>query len=139
MSAKKVALKFFDADRAQDVEQMGSLCTQESEFRYVANSGGSGKVHPEGVNFWSGLIDAFPDLTVEVTWLTEDNEGNAIASVVLNGTQAKDFAGITNRGRKYRMEHLFILHVNEENAIDNITGYYDDATWYLDLGKTQLS
>lgn len=138
-SPKGVALAFFDAYRARDVKTMQSLFTPDASFNYVPTSGGPGKVNPDGVNFWSLLIETFPDLTNEVTFATEDSQGYAFVSVFIGGTQTKDIAMLTNHNRKYWLEHLFIFHVNDKGLVDSVKAYWDDATWFTQLGHLELS
>ena len=58
---------FFDAYRDRDVERMVRLCGQNGTFRYVPmGAQGEGRLREEGKAVWSGLIEAFPDLTAEL-------------------------------------------------------------------------
>jgi steroid delta-isomerase-like uncharacterized protein len=136
---------FFDAYRHQDVEAMVEACADNASFRYVPAEvmrkqrvvRGDGKVRGVGKTWWSSLIDAFPDLTNDVYWLGNDDEGNVVAEVVISGTQAKAFGTIENSGKHYDLDHLFLFHVDRDGLIDDIVAYWDTAEWYRQLGRLE--
>ena len=137
---------FFDAYRAQDVEGMIDLCDERAGFNYVPVEfwgrqrvvRGDGQVSTIGKVFWTGLIDAFPDLTNQVNSINSDNEGNVVAEVVISGTQTKTFGNIGNQGKHFDLPHLFILHVNQDARIDKITAYWDGAHMNRELGRIEV-
>ncbi len=136
-TATTTVQQFFDAYRRHDVDRMVALRTPEANFRYVPmGEGGQGRVRGTGDAFWRALIGAFPDLTNEVQWTTEDNAGNVFSRVVISGTQATDLGEIKNKGRRFTLEHLFICHVNRDGKIDEITAYWDNAYWFRQIGYT---
>jgi ketosteroid isomerase-like protein len=144
--ASATVTKFFDAYRAQDVEGMVDLCDERAGFHYTPVEfwgrqrvvRGDGKVGTIGKVFWTGLIDAFPDLTNKVNSITADPDGNVAAEVVISGTQAKDFGNIGNQGKHFDLPHLFVLHVNGEARIDNITAYWDGSHMNRELGRIEI-
>jgi len=146
MTATEVVEGFFDAYRAHDTERMLDLCDLGADFSYVPFEvwarqrvvRGDGKVCTIGKTIWTTLIDCFPDLTNEVTWTTEDDDGNVAAEVVISGTQAKDFGAIGNQGLHYDLPHVFLFHVNEDDRIDSITCYWDGADWNRQLGRVEV-
>jgi ketosteroid isomerase-like protein len=86
-----VARSFFTAYNAHDVGKMVAACSEDAQLRYVPmGAQGQGKVREVGKAIWSGIIDAFPDLTVTVQSVFGD-ERNAAAEVMIGGTQRKDF------------------------------------------------
>jgi predicted ester cyclase len=99
---------------------------------------GDGKVCTIGKTIWTTLIDCFPNLTNEVTWMTADDDGNVAAEVVISGTQAKTFGAIGNQGLHYDLPHVFLFHVNEDDRIDDITCYWDGADWNRQLGRIEV-
>lgn len=143
---KDVAVAFFDAYRDHDIETMVDLCAENADFRYIPAEGwmkqrvvrGKGKVSGVGKTYWTALIDAFPDLTNEVTSVSQDEDGNVACEVVIGGTQEKAFNAIGCAGKRYWLPHLFFLHVNEEGLIDDIAGYWDGAEWYRQLGHVEV-
>lgn len=138
--------ELFDAYRGHDVERMVELCTDTAVIRYVPVEiwgrqrviRGDGKVRTIGKVFWTGLIDAFPDLTNEVTSLSADDEGNVAAEVVIGGTQAKDWGTIGCQGLRYDLPHLFLLHVEGGGLIDRIVAYWDSAEMHRQLGRLEV-
>lgn len=133
-----VARSFFATYNAHDVERMVAACSEDAELRYVPmGSQGRGKARELGKSIWSGLIDAFPDLAVTVESIFGD-ERIVAAEVVIGGTQQKDFLQIRSQGRHYDLPHAFLLQTNDRNLITRITCYWDNASFYLQLGKTTL-
>jgi hypothetical protein len=139
--AQSAAVAFFDAYRVRDVETMVDLCAGNAKFRYVPFEvwarqrvvRGDGQVCTVGKAIWTALIDAFPDLSNEVTSVRGDEDGNVAVEVGISGTQAKDFGVIASRGGHYDLPHLFLLHVDGDGLIDDIVAYWDTADWQRQL------
>jgi len=146
MSAVDTVRAFFDAYRLHDVERMVELCTDNAGFRYVPFEvwgrqrviRGDGKVRSIGKPLWTALIDAFPNLTNEISTLRADEQGNVAVEVSIGGTQAKDFGTIGNQGRRYWLPHLFLFHVDSDSLIDDLVAYWDSADWYQQLGRLEV-
>jgi steroid delta-isomerase-like uncharacterized protein len=145
-SAVEVITAFFEAYRAHDLERMVELCSDNADFHYIPFEvwtrqrviRGDGKVRTIGKVLWATLIDAFPDLTNEVTSITADDEGNVAAEVVISGTQAKPYGTITNQGLHYDLPHVFLFQVGKDGLIEEITGYWDNADFYRQLGRLEV-
>lgn len=137
-SAKNIAIQFFDRYRSQQVNDMVALFASEGTVEYVPFNG-KGLVTEVGVSSWNGLIDAFPDLTNQVTTVRQ-NETHRVAfvDVVISGTQVKDAFGISNQGKHYDLRHLFVIEINDEGKILSMVAFWDNADWYRQLGKTTL-
>ena len=136
------ARSFFAAYNAHDVNSMLKVCSEDAQLRYVPmGRQGQGKVHELGKTIWSSLIDALPDLRVTVQSIFGD-ERNAGAEVIIGGTQKKDIhygqVLIPNQGKHYDLEHAFLLRLNDSGLISDIAAYWDNASFYLQLGKTTL-
>jgi len=137
---------FFDAYREHDVERMADLCDDTARFRSVPFElwrkqrviRGYGKVSTVGKILWTGLIEAFPNLTNEVTKIISGDDGRAAAEVVISGTQAKDWGSIRSRGRSFRSPHLFVFRVNDDEKIADITSYSDNASVRIQLGCVEI-
>ena len=120
--AVEVVTAFFDAYRDQDVERMVEFCADNADFHYVPFElwgrqrviRGDGKVRTIGKVIWTTLIDSFPDLTNQVTFITSDDEGNVAAEVTFSGTQTKPFGAIGNQGLHYDLPHLFLFRVGKD-------------------------
>jgi steroid delta-isomerase-like uncharacterized protein len=145
-TAADVVAEFFDVYRRQDVDAMVDLCSDNAEFSYVPFEiwrkqevlRGDGKVRSIGKPIWAGLIHAFPDLTNEVKSITSDDSGNVAVEVVIGGTQAGPWGPIAPRGQAYAEPHLFVIHVDTDGKIDSITGYWDNASIYRQLGHFEV-
>lgn len=137
---------FFDAYRLQDVEAMVDCCSDGAAFEYIPFEmwgrqrvmRGAGKVRTLGKPLWTGMIDAFPDLTNTVRRITADDAGNAAAQVVLSGTQCSAWGTIANRGMSFSEPNLFVLRVDTESRIDSITCYWDCASVARQLGHLEV-
>ena len=142
----QVVESFLDAYRTHNVERMVDLCDNMATFRSVPFEvcrrqrivRGNGHVCTIGKLLWTGLIDAFPDLTNEVTRLISGNEGQVAAEVVISGTQAKAWVSIRAQGRRFRSPHLLLFHVNALGKIDHISSYSDNANVRRQLACIEL-
>ena len=142
----EVAAAFFTAYRGRDVHAMADLCADNAGFHYLPVEiwgkqrviRGDGKVHGIGRVMWSGLITAFPDLSNEITSLGTAPDGTVVAEVTLSGTQAAPWGVIASRGQQFTLPHLFVLHVNGDGLIDDITAYWDNASFYRQLGHAEV-
>src|SRR5450631_4851449 len=107
--AIEVVTALFAAYRDQDVERMVDLCTDNADFHYVPCElwgkqrviRGDGKVRTIGKVIWTSLIDAFPDMTNTIMYITSDDQGNVATEVMISGTQAKPFGLMGSQGLHY--------------------------------------
>jgi len=83
-------------------------------------------------------MDAFPDLTNEVRRIFVDETGHAFCQVYIGGLQTKDAFGIPNKGHRYLVEHMYVLHARDDGMIDAIVSYWDHADLLRQLGTTSL-
>jgi steroid delta-isomerase-like uncharacterized protein len=145
-SPAQTVAEFFAAYREHDVSAMADLCADNAGFRYLPVEiwgkqrvvRGDGKVHGIGRVIWSGLITAFPDLSNEVTSLSTAQDGTVVAEVTLSGTQAGPWGVTASKGQHYTLPHLFVLHVNADGLIDSVTAYWDNASFYRQLGHAEV-
>lgn len=145
-SAVEVITAFFEAYRAHNLERMVELCSDNADFHYIPFEvwtrqrviHGDGKVRTIGKALWAALIDAFPDLTNEVTTITADDEGNVAAEAVLSGTQAKPYGTIANQGLHYDLPHVFLFRIGKDGLIEEVSGYWDNADFYRQLGRLEV-
>jgi steroid delta-isomerase-like uncharacterized protein len=137
-TAIDTARSFFEAYNSHDVNRMLTFCADNAQVRYVPMGNQvEGKAWEVGKKFWSGLIDAFPDLRVVVDSIFGDGR-NIAAEVVIGGTQRKDFLQIPNQGKHFDLPHAFLLQVDNGSLITSITAYWDNASFYRQVGKTTL-
>lgn len=134
----EVARSFFTAYDQHDVNRMIQICHEDAELSYLPIGGqGRGKAREVGRKIWAGLIDSFPDLHVTVESIFGD-ERNVAAEVVIGGTQRKDFLDIPSQGRHYELPHASILKLNDKRLITRITAYWDNMSFYSQLGKETM-
>lgn len=135
----KIAKEFFKAYNNQYIEKASSLASENGTFRYIPlGDHGSGKIKGDEGTTWAGianaLIASFPNLSNDVKNISVDDQGNAIVQVFIGGTQEKEILGIPSNGKHYNVEHLFILGINDEGLIDEITSYWDNWDWFQQIG-----
>ena len=132
-TAGELVREFFTAYRNHDVAKMTGLCSPDGSFEYVPmGTQGRGAIAEVGQRVWSSLIDAFPDLAIEVGSVLDDGAGAAAAEVTISGTQARDFAGIPSKGRRYTLPHCFFFHV-DAGHIDRVAAYWDNLSFEQQL------
>ena len=137
---------FFAAHRAHDVDGMAACCVDRAGFSYVPVewwgrqrvARGEGTVGTVGKALWTGLFEAFPDLTNDVTSLVADGHGNIAAEVVVSGTQSAVWGTIGNRHRRFSLPHLFVFRLGDAGLIERITAYWDDAALRRQLGAVDV-
>jgi steroid delta-isomerase-like uncharacterized protein len=133
-AAVQVAQSFFDAYDHHDVDAMLARCADDAQLRYVPlGEQGRGPIRDVGQAFWRGLIDAFPDLSVRMESGFGD-ERHVAAEVVIGGTQRKDFFDIPSQGRRYDLPHAFLLALDDGGRIAEVACYWDNASFYGQLG-----
>jgi hypothetical protein len=133
----QVVRDFFALYNAQKPFEAIQLTAPGAQFNYVP-------LGPSGIGTFdgwaqvaAGLIGAFPDLHNEVKYTRADNEGNIYAEVWIGGRHELDFGPLVAKQRTYWLEHLFILHVNDEGLIDHMTCYWDNYTWFKQLDNIE--
>jgi predicted ester cyclase len=116
------------------VEKMLSFCDHEGKVHFKPlGDQGKGKIYALGKGLWSSLIDSFPDLDNTVDAAIAEDGDSIRCQVMISGTQAKDFAGIENKGKRFESDHIFIFHLNSSGQIDEI-----DIEWNHTDFKRQL-
>ena len=133
-----LAQTFFQSYNLHDVNRMIDLCDQDAYVRYLPmGDEGEGTVDRVARQIWSSILEAFPDLHVIVRSIFTDGR-NVAAEVDIGGSQRKDFYGIPNRGRHYDLPHAFVLQFNDQRLIGMITAYWDNLSFYSQLGALDL-
>ncbi|MBM3363438.1 MAG: hypothetical protein FJY42_12390 [Betaproteobacteria bacterium] len=138
--------RFFEAYKAHDLDAMVAMCDFNADMDYVPFEvarrqrvvRGTGKVHGIGKTIWSALIDAFPDLSNDITWIDADGQGNVAVEVHIGGTQAKAFGTIPAASQRYWVPHLFTFKVNDRGLITGISAFWDGADMNRQLGYAEV-
>jgi hypothetical protein len=122
---KNICVDFMSAYQDQDINRMLSLCEQDSTICFIPlGESGKGKIHILGKGLWSSLIDCFPDLTNTIHSISSE-QGKIQCTVSIKGTQEKDFAGITTRGRSFDSEHIFVFELTNKSEIKHLEIQWD--------------
>jgi glyoxylase-like metal-dependent hydrolase (beta-lactamase superfamily II)/ketosteroid isomerase-like protein len=130
--AEAVARRYFEAIDSRDLETVVSLWA-EGGREYVR--GQVDTVAPEGVRaFIGGLIDAVPDLRMEVISTTTEDECCGV-QWRLTGTFAGpgDFGGIAPTGKPIELEGLDVLTVRD-GLIQSNDAFTDSMTFARQIG-----
>lgn len=136
LSLKNACVLFMFAYQQKDVEKMLSYCNPDGEVIFQPlGEAGKGKIGELGKGIWNLLIDCFPDIDNTVDAAVAEDGDSVRCQVVIRGTQAKDFAGIVNKGKKFDSDHIFIFHLNDENKIDSIKVSWDHEDFQRQLGS----
>ena len=136
LSLKNACVQFMFAYQQKDVDKMLSFCDPEGDIYFEPlGEGGKGKIGELGRGLWTALIDCFPDIDNTVDASIAESEGSVRCQVVIRGTQAKDFADITNKGLHFDSDHIFIFHLNPEQKIDSIKINWDHQDFKRQLGS----
>lgn len=138
MNRRDVVTVFFDRYRRHDLDGMLALFSPDAALDYVPIAV-AGPAAVQGRAVWAALLDAFPDLDNAIDAIHADDAGrHATAEVTLGGTQAREFAGIQNRGRAFSLRHAFVFEFDADGRIARLAAYWDNVRLFEDLGKTTL-
>jgi len=136
LSLKNACVEFMFAYQQRNVEKMLSFCDPEGAIHFEPlGDAGIGTISELGRNIWNGLIDSFPDIDNTLDAAVAEGEATVRCQVVIRGTQAKDFAGIENKGQHFDSDHIFIFHLDPLNKIDSIRVSWDHADFQRQLGS----
>jgi hypothetical protein len=128
---------FFAAYNNQQPLEAIKLTDPKAQYNYVP----LGSIAKGNFEQWAqvaqGLIGSFPNLHNEVKYARTDDEGNVYAEVWIGGKHEKDFGPLVAKGKDYWLEHLFVIHVNNEGKIDAMTCYWDNYTWLKQLDNIE--
>ena len=138
MTASQIAETLFARYNDHDAAAMVALFEPGGIVEYVP-AALAGPVEEVGAGSWAALFDAFPDLRNRVNAIREADGGRtAIVDVNVMGTQAREVFGVPSQGKAYDLRHLFVVETNAAGRITHLTGFWDNAGFYRQLGKTDL-
>lgn len=134
LSLKNTAVQFMFAYQQKSVERMLALCDPEGTVNFVPlGKQGKGTIGELGKGIWTALIDCFPDIDNTLDAAVAEEDQTVRCQVVIRGTQAKDFAGIPNKGKQFDSDHIFIFHLNEAGKINHIRVEWNHADFQRQL------
>jgi hypothetical protein len=128
LSLKNACVGFMFAYQQKSIDKMMSFCNLDGEVHFESlGDAGRGKIGELGKGIWSGLIECFPDIDNTLDAAIAEDDNVVRCQVVIRGTQAKDFAGIENKGKHFDSDHIFVFHLDDNNKIDSIKVSWDHA------------
>jgi ketosteroid isomerase-like protein len=141
-----VVTEFFDRYRAHDVDAMVDLCTINADFSYPSFEvwgkqrvlRGDGKVGTVGKPIWTGLINAFPNLSNVVHSVDANDEGDVVVQVDIGGTQQQPWGLVLPAGKTFSEPHIFLFRLNSDGLIESVTGYWNNAGISQQLGHMEV-
>lgn len=89
-----------------------------------------------GLATLKALVEAFPDMKVEVHHVIADGDKVAVNSTV-RATHSGDFMGIPATGKSVEMGGIDIVRVNDEGKFVEHWGIFDAAGLMMQLGVIQ--
>lgn len=135
LSMKNSCVQFMFAYQQRNVDRMLSFCDTEGSVHFLPlGEGGKGKIGELGKAIWTSLIDAFPDIDNTLDAAVAEGDDQVRCQVVIRGTQAKDFGGITSKGQTFDSDHIFVFRLNQHNKINSITVSWDNQDLCKQLG-----
>lgn len=136
LSLKNACVEFMFSYQQRNIEKMLSFCDPDGSIHFEPlGDAGIGAIGELGKNLWTALIDCFPDIDNTLDAAVAEDKSTVRCQVVIRGTQAKDFAGIKNKGQHFDSDHIFIFHLNPDNKIDSIRISWDHADFQKQLGN----
>jgi len=137
LSKKGTCIEFFSAYQDMDLDRMLSLCDNEGLIVFEPlGDPFKGKIHEVGKGLWAAIMDAFPNLDNTVKSQSFNEADNSVTcQVVIFGTQAKEFAGIPDKGNGFDSDHIFIFRFGENGKISNININWDHEKFVGQLTK----
>jgi len=136
LSLKNACVEFMFAYQQKNIDKMMSLCDPNGTVHFTPlGDAGKGKIGELGKAIWTSLVDCFPDIDNTLDAAVAEDDHTVRCQVVIRGTQAKDFAGIPNKGFHFDSDHIFIFHLNDENKIDDVNITWDHADFKKQLGS----
>jgi len=134
LDIKNTCVEFMFAYQQRNVEKMLSFCDPEGIVEFAPlGASGSGKIHELGKSIWTALIDSFPDIDNTLDAAVAEDAHTVRCQVVIRGTQKRDFANTTNKGKHFDSDHIFIFHLNDQKKIDHIRVEWDHADFQKQL------
>ena len=133
LSWKNQCIDFMKAYQDQDVHKMLDHCSSDCIVEFIPlGDQGKGLASETGRAIWTSLIDCFPNIDNSVNTSIRDDQ-TVRCEVMIWGKQAKDFAGLVSKGKKFEEEHIFIFKVNEEGLIEHISVDWNHESFVAQL------
>ena len=129
-------LKFFARYNDRNVDEMMKLFSDDAQVIFLPlGEAGAGSVHELGKAIWTQLIVSFPDIENHMTKSKVDEEKSQICEVNIKGTQVTDFFDISNKGKAFESDHIFIFKFNDQDQIREVSINWDHNHFQRQLGN----
>lgn len=134
LSLKSKCIEFLLAYQQRNVDRMLACCSLDGSIDFTPlGDQGKGKIHVLGKTIWTGLIDAFPDIDNTLDAAIAEGADQVRCQVLINGTQAKEFAGIPSLGKRFDSDHIFVFRLGEDQKIQSISVNWDHSDFQRQL------
>jgi hypothetical protein len=137
LSKKGTCIEFFSAYQDMDLDRMLALCNVNGTIAFEPlGESFKGKIYEIGKGLWAALMESFPDLDNTVKNQTYSEADNSVTcQVAIFGTQAKEFAGLPDKGNGFDSDHIFIFRFDEKGKISDIKINWDHDSFVKQLSK----
>jgi predicted ester cyclase len=126
---------FLDAICQRDVDTAFALVSPEVQAVIWPTEVSAG--YDEARAFFAEATTAFPDLMLTARSVIEFPDGQVLAEVTFEGTQAGDFLGVLNQEKHVDVHQAWVMEVLRDQIV-GITGYWDQNQLYRRLGVKRL-
>jgi hypothetical protein len=135
LDARGLALALIEALNQRDVPAALGLFAPGASFAIVP-AALEGTAEREGRGFLESLVEAFPDLWIQVRGIMGTTEF-ATVEIVLEGTQAADFLGILNQEKHLDLAQAWMVWA-KEGRIGGARAYWCQNQLYRRLAVKRL-
>lgn len=129
---KKIAQQFFAAYDAHNVDGMTALCAADARGWYVPYGRESVGPIRGGIDaIWRAFPQAVKDFRVEVVEMMLAEGSTVVAEALVGGPMpGPDPLGITKKGQRVMVPHVFILRFAADGKISRVDAYWDNVATY---------
>ena len=125
--------RYFDAWNRHSGDALAACFATDGSYTDPA----AGRLGPDATAAYLGsLVDAFPDLRIEVVWSAAVGD-RWVVEWVLTGTNSGAFGGAPPTGRGVRLPGIEVLS-GDGPALTSVVGYFDQRTLVDQLGLQVL-
>ena len=126
---KVIAQQFFAAYDAHNVDGMTALCAADARGWYVPYGRESAGPIRGGIDaIWRAFPQVVTDFRVEVVEMMLAEGSTVVALALVGGPMpGPDPLGITEKGQRVMLPHVFILRFAADAKIARVDAYWDNA------------
>ena len=128
----KAAEIFIDAINKQDVQLLGSVCTDDVVAIEMVEPDNPFSGRDAVVESYRELFESYPDCKCKINIRIADEKG-VLFEVIWTGTNEKPFRGDPATG-KFLELHIAYIFIMESGKIQHIHEYYDLGEYETQMG-----